>query len=70
MEIGAFFILTIVAAVVLAGGLVLYGVAAKLRHDKLHPTEDKLDWEPSPDERRPEHTRVANEQRARFIVDR
>ncbi|HEV7585834.1 MAG TPA: hypothetical protein VGO14_08655 [Solirubrobacteraceae bacterium] len=69
MEIGAFFILIVVAAVVAVGGFLLYGVAMKLRHDKLHPTEDKLDT-PQSGERRPEHTRVSNEQRRRFIVDR
>ena len=70
MEIGAFFILAIVAAVVVIGGFLLYGVAAKLRHEKLHPREDKLDQQPAGDGRRPAHTRVGNEQRARFVIDR
>jgi hypothetical protein len=70
MEIGAFFILLIVLAVVLAGGLLLYGVAMKLRHEKLHPREDKLDGERTDQGQRPQHVRVANEQRARFITER
>jgi hypothetical protein len=43
MEIGAFFILGIVLGVVLGGGFLLYGVAMKLRHEKLHRREDKLE---------------------------
>ncbi|TMK26164.1 MAG: hypothetical protein E6G62_03105 [Actinobacteria bacterium] len=70
MEIGAFFILAIVAAVLVIGGFLLYGVAAKLRHEKLHPREDRLEPEPAADASRPEHTRVGNEQRARFVIDR
>jgi hypothetical protein len=70
VEIGAFFILVIVLAVVLVGGVLLYGVAMKLRHEKLHPREDKLEGEPADGGQRPEHVRVANEQRARFITDR
>jgi hypothetical protein len=68
MEIGAF-ILVIVLVVVLVGGFLLSGVAMKLRHEKLHPREDKLEGGPA-EGQRPEHVRVANEQRARFITDR
>jgi hypothetical protein len=70
MEIGAFFILVVVVAVVLLGGFLLFGVAAKLRGEKLHPAEDKLERERGGEGQRPRHTRVANEQRTRFITDR
>jgi hypothetical protein len=70
MEIGAFFILIVLAAVVMVGGLLLYGVAAKLRRQKLHPAEDKLEGDKSVERGHPRHTRVANEQRAKIIADR
>jgi hypothetical protein len=70
MEIGAFFILVIVAGVLAVGGLLLYGVAGKLRHDKLHPAEDKLDGGSDPADAHPQHVRVSNEQRSRFLPSR
>jgi hypothetical protein len=70
MEIGGFFILIVLAAVVFVGGLLVYGVAAKLRREKLHPAEDKLEGGHSAERGHPRHTRVANEQQAKIIVDR
>jgi hypothetical protein len=69
MEIGAFFILVIVVGVLAVGGFALYGVAWKLRNQKLHPQEDKLDGA-SDDGTAPQHHRVRNEQRTRFITNR
>jgi hypothetical protein len=68
MEIGALFILVIVVGVVAVGGLLLYGVAWKLRNEKLHPKRDKLQG--GARETAPEHVRVSNEQRTRFVTDR
>jgi hypothetical protein len=69
MEIGALFILVIVVGVVAVGGLVLYGVAWKLRNEKLHPRRDKLQ-DGGGGREAPEHVRVSNEQRTRFVTDR
>jgi hypothetical protein len=41
MEIGAF-ILALVLIVVVVGALVLFGIAGRLRREKLDPQEDKL----------------------------
>jgi hypothetical protein len=72
MEIGAFFILLIGAIIIGVGGFLLYGVAWKLRNEKLHPKADKLEGgeEPRGVEAPPRHVRVSNEQRTRFITDR
>jgi hypothetical protein len=70
MEIGGFFILLIVLGVLAVGGFLLYGVAMKLRHERLHPEEDKLQGDSNGDGPRPQHVRVSNEQRIRFITDR
>jgi hypothetical protein len=70
MEIGALFILVIVVGVVAVGGILLYGVAWKLRNEKLHPKRDKLQDGAGGMETAPEHVRVSNEQRARFVTDR
>jgi hypothetical protein len=70
MEIGALFILVIVVGVVAVGGLLLYGTAWKLRNEKLHPKRDKLKDGAGDRETAPEHLRVSNEQRTRFVTDR
>jgi hypothetical protein len=66
MEFGAFFILVIVLGVVILGGGLVLGVAARLRRAKLDPREDRLDRDDSPRER-PEHIRVSSDQRAKFL---
>jgi hypothetical protein len=70
VEIGAFFIILIVIGAVVLGGFLLFGVAWKLRGEKLHPREDKLENGPAQGEHAPEHVRVSNEQRARFVTHR
>jgi hypothetical protein len=68
VEIGAFFILLIVFVVLAVGGGLLYGVAARLRRAKLDPREDRLESAPdATDDARPEHLRVANEQRSELL---
>jgi hypothetical protein len=57
-----------VLAVLAVGGGLLYGVAARLRRAKLDPREDKLESAPdTTDDTRPEHLRVANEQRSELL---
>jgi hypothetical protein len=70
MEIGAFFILVLLVIVlaVLGGGV--YLIAAKLRHDQLHPEGDRVEPAPDGDGRRPQHRRVSSEQQAEFVHDR
>jgi hypothetical protein len=73
VELGAFFILLVGAIIIGVGGFLLYGVAWKLRNEKLHPRRDKVDGRDEPsheDSARPRHVRVGNEQRTRFITDR
>ncbi len=66
MEIGAFFILVIVAAVVAALGGVVYAIAAKRRLKELSPDAG----EQGSDHARPTHTKVENEQDAEFVGTR
>lgn len=68
MEIGGFFILVILLIVLIVLGTFLYGVAAWLRHRKLHPERDKLDEQPRGE--RPRHVRHGRSQRARFLGSR
>jgi cell division protein FtsN len=62
MEIGAFFILVIVAVVVAVLGGIVYAIAAKRRHKELSPNAE----EPG-HERRPVHHKVENEQNTDFV---
>jgi hypothetical protein len=62
MEIGAFFILIIVLAVVLVLGGIVYAIAAKHRHEQLSPNATEAAREP-----RPTHHEVENEQRTDFV---
>ncbi|HEY0517491.1 MAG TPA: hypothetical protein VGD00_10250 [Solirubrobacteraceae bacterium] len=71
MEWGAIFILVLVVIVfaVLGGGLFL--LIARLRGKQLNPRENEL----APDAQReraerPEHVRVENDQRSRFVGSR
>lgn len=73
MEIGGFFILLIVLAVlaVLAGAVLAIG--STLRKRKLDPRGDRVegsDSAGSESSARPEHVRVRGEQRTRFLTDR
>ena len=76
MEIGAIFILVIVAIVLAVGAAMLLGVTSALRRGKMHPEGDKVEGRQVGDEpaetraRRPEHVRVSSEQRTRFIANR
>ena len=74
MEIGAFFILLIVLAVlaVLGGGV--YLIAARLRGRELDSRRNRLAEHTDPDvardDSRPEHARVESEQRSRYVGSR
>jgi hypothetical protein len=65
MEIGAFFILVIVAAVIAVLGGGLYLIAANRRHKELSPEAE----EPGA-ESRPVHRKVENEQNTDFVGTR
>jgi hypothetical protein len=65
MEIGAFFILVIFAAVVAVLGGLVYLIAAKLRHKELAP-----DAEAAQREQRPAHHEVESEQNVDFVGTR
>ncbi|HEX3910118.1 MAG TPA: hypothetical protein VHW67_05385 [Solirubrobacteraceae bacterium] len=62
MEIGAFFILVILAVVVAVLGGIVYAIAAKRRHKELSPDAE----EPGP-EKRPTNHEVENEQNTDFV---
>lgn len=75
MEIGAFFMLVILATVlaVLGGGV--YAIAMWLRRKQLDPEGDKLRGSVEPGEEpdaqpRPEHVEHGRAQRARFVGGR
>lgn len=70
MEIGAFFILLIVLGVVVVLGGLLYAITWRLRRAKLDPHEDRLAGEADRQPERPQHRRVASEQRTRFLTHR
>jgi hypothetical protein len=66
MEIGAFFILVIVAAVLAVLGGAVYAIAAKRRHEELAPEAD----DPAGEQQRPTHREVESEQNAEFVGTR
>jgi hypothetical protein len=70
VEAGAAFLIVIAAIVIAIGAVLLFGVMAKLRHDKLHPERDKVEQPESEDatpSTRPRHVRVRGEERSRFV---
>ncbi len=68
MEIGAFFILVIVLAVVAVLGGGVYLIAARLRHKQLGPAGEPLAGSGDGEQQaRPEHVEVDTEQNARFV---
>jgi hypothetical protein len=67
MEIGAFFILVIVAAVIAVLGGGVYLIAANRRHKELSPDAEA---EASGQESRPVHREVENEQNTDFVGTR
>jgi hypothetical protein len=70
MEVAAFFLLVIILVVAAVAGVLLFGTGSFLWYRKLDPEEDKIEGAPEAEEPRPEHLRVANEQKARFAPDR
>jgi hypothetical protein len=75
MEIGGFFILVLLVIVVAVIGLAIVAVAARGRHRQLSPRGGSLDAGLGPEDEeerspRPEHVRVENEQRTRFMGTR
>jgi heme/copper-type cytochrome/quinol oxidase subunit 2 len=66
MEIGAFFILVIVAAVIAVLGAIVYVIAAKRRRQELG--QDAA--EPSGERPRPRHRAVETEQNTEFVGTR
>jgi sensor domain CHASE-containing protein len=62
MEIGAFFILLVVAAVIAVLGGAVYVIAAKLRHKELSPDAREPEHE-----QRPVHRQVESEQNTDFV---
>ncbi len=69
MEFGGIFILVIVLIVVAVLGGGLYLVAMWLRGKKLDPEGDEIEGAQE-DPPRPEHVKVEDEQRARFVGTR
>ncbi|HEY7890825.1 MAG TPA: hypothetical protein VIC05_01305 [Solirubrobacteraceae bacterium] len=70
MEIGAVFILALVFVVLVGVGVALYRVAWRLRHEKLHPGEDRLEARRTQgqDQARPEHLWVGSEEPNRPVA--
>ena len=69
MEIGAFFILIILAVIVVAIGGVLYSLGWIGQRGKLHPADGLPGDDSSGEESRPEHLRVSSEQHTEFVQD-
>ena len=74
MEIGAFFILVLVAIVLGSIGVAIYAVAARGRRRQLSSKGGSLDagrdTSPAEQDEHPEHVQVDTPQRARFIGSR
>jgi hypothetical protein len=73
VEAGALFLIVLAGIVIAIGGVLLFGLLAKLRHDKMHPQRDKVE-EPEPRDvpagTRPRHVRVRSEEHSRFVHHR
>jgi hypothetical protein len=68
MEIGGFFLLVIVVAVLAIVGGGIYAIAARLRQKQLSPGGDQAEGSASAQgSQRPKHVEVAGEQRAHFV---
>jgi hypothetical protein len=69
MEIGALFLLVLVAIVVVVLGGLVFAIAARGRRRQLSPEGGTLDANRPEEERgqRPEHVTVESEQRSRFV---
>lgn len=72
MEVGAAFLLILLVIVIAGAGLAVYAIAARLRRRQLDPREDRVETPRAGTEEqgRPEHIRVGNEQRTRFVPHR
>jgi hypothetical protein len=73
VAVGAIFLIVLAAIVIAIGCVFLFGLLAKLRHEKMHPQRDKIE-EPHPDDdaggSRPRHARVRSEEHSHFVPDR
>jgi hypothetical protein len=73
VEFGGIFILLVVLALIAVAGVLVFGIAARLRRAKLDPERDRLEQaDPGSDRppRRPRHVRAEGEQRSRFLAHR
>lgn len=66
----AIFLLLIVLIAAVVIGMFLFGTGSVLRRKKLDPEEDKIEGDSQSEQARPEHLRVEDEQKARFVPNR
>jgi hypothetical protein len=70
MEIGGFFLLIIIIAVLGVVGGGIYAIAARLRQKQLDPEGDKVEGRDGEEPARPRHLKVESEQQSDFVGTR